>query len=248
MQATTAEPGQPTVAACEAEPAPDQAAGAAEEEGTSVVPAEAPSDEIRAEQAAETAPMSDDDTEPEEGASRVQTRRAQTVPEPANPPAAAAKRSRKAVAFPAIDTAHPLIAELAARARTADPATLRPFASCHVGGDWASRDLEHYRMGYPGERLDNKRLQDNYLFYSNRLASRPQGGLIEDMHRCANDVTCGCVFVTGGRDWKGNYTLLEMHHGYIQWLFPIHEVGTAHCDTRCAILHDALHVARDQPA
>ncbi len=26
-------------------------------------------------------------------------------------------------------------------------------------------------------------------------------------------------------EWFGNYTLLEDHHGYIQWLFPIREQG-----------------------
>ena len=25
--------------------------------------------------------------------------------------------------------------------------------------------------------------------------------------------------------WWGNYDLLEAHHGYIQWLFPIREQG-----------------------
>ena len=35
------------------------------------------------------------------------------------------------------------------------------------------------------------------------------GDLIEDIHA----------------NWKGNYTHLEVHHGYIQWLFPIREHG-----------------------
>ena len=35
------------------------------------------------------------------------------------------------------------------------------------------------------------------------------GDLIEEIHA----------------NWKGNYTHLEMHHGYIQWLFPIRERG-----------------------
>ena len=28
--------------------------------------------------------------------------------------------------------------------------------------------------------------------------------------------------------WKGDYRRLEMHHGYIQWLFPIRESGLNH--------------------
>lgn len=35
------------------------------------------------------------------------------------------------------------------------------------------------------------------------------GDLIEDIHD----------------HWKGNYQHLEVHHGYIQWLFPIRERG-----------------------
>ena len=48
---------------------------------------------------------------------------------------------------------------------------------------------------------------DNYLFYTNQIASRPSGAKIDDIHR----------------DWKGNYDLLEAHHSYIQWLFPLYE-------------------------
>jgi hypothetical protein len=47
----------------------------------------------------------------------------------------------------------------------------------------------------------------NYLFYSNRLESHPSGDLIEKIHET----------------WIGDYDLLEKHHGYIQWLFPIFE-------------------------
>ena len=35
---------------------------------------------------------------------------------------------------------------------------------------------------------------------------------------------------TNDRDWKGRYKLLEQRHGYIQWLFPIHEVCTKNFD------------------
>jgi len=46
-------------------------------------------------------------------------------------------------------------------------------------------------------------------FYSNEIKSTPRGDYIDNIHR----------------DWKGEYELLESHHGYIQWLFPIREEG-----------------------
>ena len=49
----------------------------------------------------------------------------------------------------------------------------------------------------------------NVLFYSGRLASRPDGGLIDDIHA----------------DWDGDWERLERHHGYIQWLFPYAALG-----------------------
>jgi len=49
----------------------------------------------------------------------------------------------------------------------------------------------------------------NYLFYSNRSPSRPSGDLIDEIHA----------------KWFGDYSLLEAHHGYIQWLFPLFEGG-----------------------
>jgi Opioid growth factor receptor (OGFr) conserved region len=47
----------------------------------------------------------------------------------------------------------------------------------------------------------------NYRFYRNDLVSSPDGGLIDDLHA----------------QWEGNFDLLEAHHGYIQWLFPMYE-------------------------
>lgn len=44
----------------------------------------------------------------------------------------------------------------------------------------------------------------NVLFYSNKIQSDPKGDFIDDIHRL----------------WWKNYTLLESHHGFIQWIFP----------------------------
>lgn len=77
-----------------------------------------------------------------------------------------------------------------------------------MGAGNAKQDLQRYRDGYPGD-IDDKDANDNYLFYTNQLESSPHGDYIE------NILT----------KWKGNYEILEAHHGYIQWLFPIREHG-----------------------
>jgi len=41
----------------------------------------------------------------------------------------------------------------------------------------------------------------------NEISSEPHGGLVDDIHEM----------------WNGRFQLLEMHHGYIQWLFPVFE-------------------------
>ncbi|CAF0766770.1 unnamed protein product [Brachionus calyciflorus] len=55
---------------------------------------------------------------------------------------------------------------------------------------------------------DPKR-NDNVKFFKGEIKSQPDGDFID------NILT----------KWKGNYKLLEEHHGYIQWLFPNKEPG-----------------------
>ncbi|KAG2372655.1 hypothetical protein C9374_013663 [Naegleria lovaniensis] len=50
---------------------------------------------------------------------------------------------------------------------------------------------------------------DNFKFYTNALRSRPQGDFIDNIHT----------------NWFGDFDLLEEHHGYIQYLFPIRLQG-----------------------
>mmetsp|Transcript_14808 Transcript_14808/g.12615 ORF Transcript_14808/g.12615 Transcript_14808/m.12615 type:complete len:242 (-) Transcript_14808:150-875(-) len=54
--------------------------------------------------------------------------------------------------------------------------------------------------------LKAKKLKDmpNVMFYLNKMPSRPQGDYIDNIHKY----------------WKTDYRKLEIHHGYIQWLFP----------------------------
>lgn len=73
---------------------------------------------------------------------------------------------------------------------------------------WAKRDIADYRAGYPNAS-QNKRIDDNYKFYTNNLSSHPDGDCIDNIHK----------------KWYGDYRRLEYHHGYIQWLFPIQEKG-----------------------
>ncbi|XP_053385212.1 opioid growth factor receptor-like protein 1 [Mercenaria mercenaria] len=72
----------------------------------------------------------------------------------------------------------------------------------------AQKDTEQYRDGYPG-KVDHPDQDDNYRFYMNQIPSKPDGDFIDKIHI----------------DWWGDYRLLEVHHGYIQWLFPIRESG-----------------------
>ena len=44
--------------------------------------------------------------------------------------------------------------------------------------------------------------------------------------------------------WWGNYELLEIHHGYIQWLFPIREDGLNSMAEQLQ-LHEATAIASD---
>ncbi|XP_071795841.1 opioid growth factor receptor-like protein 1 [Asterias amurensis] len=81
------------------------------------------------------------------------------------------------------------------------PSSPARLLQCH-------RDIQEYRNGYP-DKEDDKSLIDNLRFYKNEIQSRPRGDFIDDIHK----------------HWFGDYSRLEEHHGYIQWLFPIREQG-----------------------
>ena len=81
-------------------------------------------------------------------------------------------------------------------------------SSSSLPSSWSSRDVQQYLSHYPSQR-DNPSLNDNFRFYSNSIPSRPDGALIDTIHT----------------QWARQYPLLESHHGYIQWLFPLREEG-----------------------
>ncbi|BFZ05290.1 hypothetical protein BsWGS_08329 [Bradybaena similaris] len=94
----------------------------------------------------------------------------------------------------------------------------------------SDRDTENYRNGYPGQE-DDKDLNDNIMFYKGKIPSSPDGAFIDDIHK----------------HWKGNYELLERHHGYIQWLFPIRESGM-NWQAQPLQLHEAKAIIEDPKA
>jgi hypothetical protein len=96
-----------------------------------------------------------------------------------------------------------------------------------MGNSSSVDDSRTYRDGYPGKKDDPSK-KNNLLFYQNKLRSSPHGDIIVNIHE----------------KWKGNYQLLESHHGYIQWLFPIREDGL-NSDAQQLQLHEAEAIKND---
>ncbi|KAK6184198.1 hypothetical protein SNE40_006712 [Patella caerulea] len=95
---------------------------------------------------------------------------------------------------------------------------------------WSDRDTETYRNGYPGKK-DDPQAVSNMEFYKNQIYSRPDGDKIDDIHK----------------KWWGNFGLLEGHHGYIQWLFPIRESGMNYHAQELQ-LHEIKAIVQDKKA
>ncbi|KAJ3539036.1 hypothetical protein NM688_g6426 [Phlebia brevispora] len=70
------------------------------------------------------------------------------------------------------------------------------------------RDIQAFLDDYPNQR-DDKPASANLEFYSNHRRCRPDNMLIDEIHQ----------------RWFGDYNKLERKHGFIQWLFPIRELG-----------------------
>jgi hypothetical protein len=50
-------------------------------------------------------------------------------------------------------------------------------------GSAANKDLTEYRDGYPGKSLNDPSLTENLRFYSGEIKSRPNGDLIDTIHK-----------------------------------------------------------------
>eukprot|EP00928_Gymnodinium_smaydae_P066959 TRINITY_DN49905_c0_g1_i1.p1 TRINITY_DN49905_c0_g1~~TRINITY_DN49905_c0_g1_i1.p1 ORF type:complete len:289 (+),score=29.06 TRINITY_DN49905_c0_g1_i1:35-901(+) len=93
-------------------------------------------------------------------------------------------------------------------------------------------DAKRYREGYP-DLVDAVDAWDNLKFHKGEIKSRSMDSkwpedFIDTIHQ----------------DWKGKYDLLERHHSWVQWLFPIREQGVNRdsqpltCAERDAIMED----------
>jgi len=91
-------------------------------------------------------------------------------------------------------------------------------------------DVERYREGYPGQK-DDKSEKLNLQFYTGQVRSTPNGDFVDNIHK----------------NWIGEYDMLEDHHGYIQWLFPIREEGMNYRAQRLQ-LHEAKAIAANPAA
>ncbi|ELR16642.1 opioid growth factor receptor (ogfr) region protein, putative, partial [Acanthamoeba castellanii str. Neff] len=69
----------------------------------------------------------------------------------------------------------------------------------------------------------------NYVFYTNGLASVPDGDYVDNIHE----------------KWYYNYRLLESHHGYIQWLFPRFESGGTNGSSEALTYDEAALIRQD---
>lgn len=74
-------------------------------------------------------------------------------------------------------------------------------------GDEISLVVTRYKFRVRVKEIKNPDECQNYLFYTNKIASQPDGDFIDTIHT----------------KWFGDYEKLEVLHGYIQWLFPLFE-------------------------
>lgn len=75
----------------------------------------------------------------------------------------------------------------------------------------AMADCERYRNFYPDivEPPNSDKLKKNESFFLNLIPSTPKGAFIDVIHK----------------EWWHDYKKLEVHHSYIQWIFPLREPG-----------------------
>lgn len=95
----------------------------------------------------------------------------------------------------------------------------------------AQADLERYRAGYPDIK-DDPKLKLNARFYTGAIKSRPEGDTIDAMLT----------------KWSRNHELLEAHHSYIQWLFPIRDPLSMNPDAQPLQLHEIRTISSDRAA
>eukprot|EP00940_MAST-03C_sp_MAST-3C-sp2_P003045 g3045.t1 len=93
-------------------------------------------------------------------------------------------------------------------------------------------DMEMYRRGYTPaylSRFDNPKQNKNLMFYTGQISSEPKGAKIDFIHD----------------RWRDDFRKLEDHHGYIQWLFPIHENSPYNSRAQPLQVHEAKNMRAD---
>jgi hypothetical protein len=93
--------------------------------------------------------------------------------------------------------------------------------------------MEEYRLGYIGKG-DDLNKNANLEFYRNTTGMRPSGRFIDDVLRPQSD---------GG--YFGDYSQLELDHGYIQWLFPLRSMSGSNAQSQELYLHEAVAMRSD---
>ena len=91
------------------------------------------------------------------------------------------------------------------------------------------RDCKEYRKQF-SELEDDPSMNENLLFYKGKTKSRPEGEYIENILN----------------NWRGNNQLLEKHHGYIQWLFPIAENSNFNSNSQKLFEHERDEMVKDE--
>ncbi|XP_076450304.1 uncharacterized protein LOC143286573 [Babylonia areolata] len=110
------------------------------------------------------------------------------------------------------------------------PSSFLSSRTVHSRRHWSEDDTQTYRDGYPG-KIDFPELTRNLDFYQGKIRCEPHGDYIDNIHDL----------------WWDDYDLLETHHGYIQWLFPIRESGM-NWQAQELQLHEAEVIRADEAA
>jgi len=90
------------------------------------------------------------------------------------------------------------------------------------------RDIQLFLLNYPNQRPYPNHSY-NLRFYRNEIPFRPHGVTIDEFHAIACE----------------NYRLLERHHAYIQWIFPIREQGLNYASYPLQV-HEAHAIRGDE--
>jgi len=93
---------------------------------------------------------------------------------------------------------------------------------------YIARDIQAFLLNYPNQ-LPSPSNNLNLRFYRNEIPFQPEGIKVDRFHEIA----------------FGNHRLLEYHHGYIQWLFPIREQGLNYAADPLQ-LHEAEAIRDDE--